>query len=63
MKVTVEMIQEFNKLYIKGYTMQMLGDKYGLSKRTVCNYIWNRRKGGTVIEMRGNIWVNTVLKK
>ena len=52
MKVTVTMIQEMNKLYDTGYNMQMLGEKYGINKRTVCNYIWKPRRRGEVMEIR-----------
>lgn len=47
-KVTIETVQEINKLYSNGYNMSDIGKKLNLGHSTVNNYIWNPRPRGTV---------------
>ena len=45
MKVTIEMMQEMNKLYPHN-SMRDLAAKFNLCSSTVRNYIWNPRRNG-----------------
>jgi len=42
------MLQDLNKNYDEGMNMEKIGEKYGISRSTVCNYIWKPRAKGTV---------------
>ncbi|WP_143331274.1 helix-turn-helix domain-containing protein [Clostridium peptidivorans] len=45
-KVNIQIIQDINKLYNRGYNMKQLGEKFKLSPTTVNKYVWEPRNRG-----------------
>ncbi|MBZ9608666.1 winged helix-turn-helix transcriptional regulator [Clostridium estertheticum] len=45
-KITVKLIQEFNRLYNEGLTLKVIAKRYNVTSGTINNYIWVHRKRG-----------------
>ena len=50
-KITVEMVQEMNKLYNSGLTYRQIGYQLEKSETCISNYVWKPRKRGCRLEI------------